>query len=261
MGDEFVHRKAANMEKFRTLFSRIRSLTTGRARWGVAAVLVIAAPLFVVAAVRKGVDAPQPAVAEASAQPDNAQNKNTDEQLAAVAAGGGTADPEALRAIAAIVAEPQAEETLFDDTEMVAALDAAVEADQQQGAGSGPSVDAAGGGAAAPVASAQLPESNGKDKKKKDKKTTPPGQRSDRSRGGSLEGAFEGGRDPNMSALESAVEIEENKEEIEQEEECKQGSDDPECNPAAVPLPASLPLLAAGAAALGFFRRRRRKEA
>jgi hypothetical protein len=28
----------------------------------------------------------------------------------------------------------------------------------------------------------------------------------------------------------------------------------------AVPLPASLPLLAAGAAALGFFRRRRRKE-
>jgi len=248
------------MNKFQSVFYRFRSMTTGRARWGVAAVLVVAAPLFVVAAVRKGVDAPKPTAAEATA-PTDSSKKNTDEQLAAAAGGGGSADPEALKAVAAIVAEPQAEETQFDDTEMVAALDAAVEADQQQGPGAGPSVDAAAGGASAPVAPAQLPDSNGKDKKKKDKKTPPPSQRSDRSRGGSLEGAFEGGRDPNMSALESAVEIEDEKEEIEKEEECRQGSDDPECNPAAVPLPATLPLLASGAAALGLFRRRRRKEA
>ena len=249
------------MEKSQSFLSRIRSLTTGRARWGVAAVLVVAAPLLVVAAVRKGVDAPKPAAAEAAAQPDKANKKNTDEQLAAAAGGGASADPEALKAIAAMVAEPQAEETLFDDTEMVAALDAAVQADApQSGPGAGPSVDAAGGGASAPVAPAQLPASTGGGKKK-DKKTTPPGERRDRRTSDALQGAFEGGRDPNMSALESAVEIEDEKEAIEQEEKCKQGSDDPECNPAAVPLPATLPLLASGAAALGFFRRRRRKEA
>jgi hypothetical protein len=250
------------MEKSPSFLSRIRSLATGRARWGIAAVLVIAAPLLVVAAVRKGADAPKPETSETAPKAEKSRARVSKDLAPVIGGGSALEDPEALKALAAIVAEPQAEETLFDDTEMVAALDAAVEADQQQSAGSGPSVDAAGGGAAAPVASAQLPESNGKDKdkKKKEKKTTPPGQRSDRSRGGSLEGAFEGGRDPNMSALESAVEIEDNKEEIEQEEECKQGSDDPECNPAAVPLPASLPLLAAGAAALGFFRRRRRKE-
>jgi hypothetical protein len=121
-------------------------------------------------------------------------------------------------------------------------------------------VDAAAGGASAPVAPAQLPSSSDS-KKKKDKKTTPPGERRDRRTSDALQGAFEGGRDPNMSALESAVEIEDEKEAIEQEEKCKQGSDDPECNPAAVPLPATLPLLASGAAALGLFRRRRRKEA
>ena len=251
------------MEKFNMVFSRFRSLTTGRARWGVAAVLVVAAPLFVIAAVRNGVDAPKPAMAEAVAEPDKASKKNTDEQLAAAAGGGVGADPEALKAVAAIVTEPQAEETLFDDTEMVAALDAAVQADApQSGPGAGPSVDAAAGGAAAPVAPAQLPASDGTNsKKKKDKKTTPPGERRDRRASDALQGAFEGGRDPNMSALESAVEIEDKKEEIEQEEECRQGSDDPECNPAAVPLPATLPLLASGAAALAFFRRRRRKEA
>lgn len=249
------------MEKFNMVFSRFRSLTTGRARWGVAAVLVVAAPLFVIAAVRKGVDAPKPVVAEAAADSDKASKKNTDEQLAAAAGGGVGADPEALKAVAAIVTEPQAEETLFDDTEMVAALDAAVQADAPQGAGAGPSVDAAAGGASAPVAPAQLPASDGTNsKKKKDKKTTPPGERRDRRASDALQGAFEGGRDPNMSALESAVEIEDEKEEIEKEEECRQGSDDPECNPAAVPLPATLPLLASGAAALAFFRRRRRKE-
>lgn len=245
------------MEKSEFL-SRIRSLATGRARWGLAAVLVVAAPLLVVAAVRKGVDTPKPAAAEAAAQPDKAHKRNTDEQLAAAAGGGASADPEALKAVAAMVAEPQADETLFDDSEMVAALDAAVQADAQQGPGAGPSVSAAGG-ASPPVAPAQLPPSSGA--KKKDKKTTPPGERRDRRASDPLQGAFEGGRDPNMSALESAVEIEDKKEEIEQEEECKQGSTDPECNPAAVPLPATLPLLASGAAALGFFRRRRRKEA
>ena len=249
------------MEKSQSFLSRIRSLTTGRARWGVAAVLVVAAPLLVVAAVRKGVDAPKPAAAEAAAQPDKAHKKNTDEQLAAAVGGGASSDPEALKAVAALVSEPQAEETLFDDSEMVAALDAAVQADApQSGPGAGPSVDAAAGGASAPVAPAQLPSSSDS-KKKKDKKTTPPGERRDRRTSDALQGAFEGGRDPNMSALESAVEIEDKKEEIEQEEKCKQGSDDPECNPAAVPLPATLPLLASGAAALGLFRRRRRKEA
>ncbi len=248
------------MEKFNMVFSRFRSLTTGRARWGVAAVLVVAAPLFVIAAVRNGVDAPKPAMAEAVAEPDKTSKKNTDELTSA--GSGVSADPEALMAVAAMVSEPEAEETLFDDTEMVAALDAAVQADApQSGPGAGPSVDAAAGGAAAPVAPAQLPASDGTNsKKKKDKKTTPPGERRDRRATDRLEGAFEGGRDPNMSALESAVEIEDEKEEIEKEEECRQGSDDPECNPAAVPLPATLPLLASGAAALAFFRRRRRKE-
>ena len=250
------------MEKSQSLLSRIRSLTTGRARWGVAAVLVVAAPLLVVAAVRKGVDAPKPETSETAPKAEKSRARINKDLAPVIGGGSALEDPEALKALAAIVAEPQAEETQFDDTQMVAALDAAVQADAPQpGPGAGPSVDAAAGGAAAPVAPAQLPDSNGKDKKKKDKKTPPPSQRSDRSRGGSLEGAFEGGRDPNMSALESAVEIEDKKEEIEQEEKCKRGSDDPECNPSAVPLPATLPLLASGAAALGFFRRRRRKEA
>ena len=249
------------MEKSQSFLSRIRSLTTGRARWGVAAVLVVAAPLLVVAAVRKGADAPKPETSETAPKAEKSRARINKDLAPVIGGGSALEDPEALKALAAIVAEPQAEETQFDDTEMVAALDAAVQADQPQGPGAGPSVDAAAGGASAPVAPAQLPDSNGKDKKKKDKKTPPPSQRSDRSRGGSLEGAFEGGRDPNMSALESAVEIEDKKEEIEQEEKCKQGSDDPECNPAAVPLPATLPLLASGAAALGLFRRRRRKEA
>ena len=254
------------MEKSQSFLSRIRSLTTGRARWGVAAVLVVAAPLLVVAAVRKGADAPKPETSETAPKAEKSHARVNKDLAPVIGGGSALEDPEALKALAAIVAEPQAEETQFDDSEMVAALDAAVQADTPQpGPGAGPSVDAAGGGASTPVAPAQQPASNGSNGanggKKKDKTTTPPGERRDRRSSDALQGAFEGGRDPNMSALESAVEIEDEKEEIEKEEECRQGSDDPECNPSAVPLPATLPLLASGAAALGFFRRRRRKEA
>ena len=255
------------MQPLQSLLSSALTFSKGRSKWALVAILVVAAPLIVVAAVRKGADAPKPETAD-SAAPADAAHVGAHEKtppLAAAAGGGATGDPELLAALSVMVAEPQAPATQFDDSEMVAALDAAVQADVPNGPGAGPSVtaDGTGGGASAPPAPTEPPMGNGtKNKKdKKDKKTAPPAQNQNRRSNDHMMGAFEGGRDPNMSALESALEIQEKAEEIEQEEKCKQDSSDPACNPAAVPLPAALPLLASGAVALGFFRRRRRKEA
>ena len=48
------------MQTVRRLFSSISALSRGRARWGIAAVLVVSGPLLVLAAVRHGANAPPP---------------------------------------------------------------------------------------------------------------------------------------------------------------------------------------------------------